>query len=76
MWGAIIGALDSESYEDAIRNAISLGGDSDTLAAIAGPIAEARHGIPQDFITTTQTRYLTEAPDITKIMDRMYALDK
>ncbi len=72
---AIICALDSESYEDAIRNAISLGGDSDTLAAIAGPIAEARHGIPKDFITTTRTRHLAQASDITKIMDRMYAAD-
>ena len=42
---AITCALESVSYEDAVRNAISLGGDSDTLAAIAGPIAEALHGI-------------------------------
>ena len=34
--------------EDAIRNAISIGGDSDTVAAIAGPIAEARFGIPDE----------------------------
>ena len=33
--------------EDAIRNAISLGGDSDTLAAITGSIAEAAYGIPE-----------------------------
>jgi ADP-ribosylglycohydrolase len=38
---AIIAFLDSASYEDAIRNAISLGGDSDTLACITGGIAEA-----------------------------------
>lgn len=38
---AIISFLESESYEDAIRNAISLGGDSDTLAAMAGGIALA-----------------------------------
>ncbi len=38
---AIIAFLDSDSYEDAIRNAVSLGGDSDTLACIAGAIAEA-----------------------------------
>lgn len=36
---AIIAFLESENYEDAIRNAVSLGGDSDTLAAIAGAIA-------------------------------------
>ena len=48
---AITCALESESFEDAVRNAVSLGGDSDTLAAIAGPIAEALHGIPADIRT-------------------------
>ena len=41
---AIIAFLDATSYEDAIRNAISLGGDSDTLACITGGIAEAFYG--------------------------------
>ena len=46
---AIIAFLDSESYEDAVRNAVSLGGDSDTLACIAGGIAEAFYGgVPTD----------------------------
>lgn len=46
---AIIAFLDSDSYEDAVRNAISLGGDSDTLACITGGIAEAFYcGIPED----------------------------
>lgn len=44
---AISCALHSTSFEDAIRNAVSLGGDSDTIAAIAGGIAEALHGIPE-----------------------------
>ncbi len=39
--------LESTDFEDAIRNAVSLGGDSDTQAAIAGSIAEAYYGIPQ-----------------------------
>lgn len=43
---AIICFLYSESFEDAIRNAISLGGDSDTLGAITGSIAGAYYGIP------------------------------
>lgn len=38
--------FESNSFEDAIRNAISIGGDSDTLAAICGGIAEAYYGIP------------------------------
>ena len=45
---AIEAFLESKSFEDAIRNAISLGGDSDTLAAITGGIAEAYYGIPTD----------------------------
>ena len=43
---AIEAFLESTSYEDAIRNAISIGGDSDTVAAMAGGIAEAYYGIP------------------------------
>jgi len=41
---AIVAFLESGSYEDAIRNAVSLGGDSDTLACITGGIAEAYYG--------------------------------
>lgn len=41
--------LESTSFEDAIRNAISIGGDSDTLAAITGAIAEAYYGVPEEF---------------------------
>ena len=40
--------LNSNDFEDAIRNAISLGGDSDTLASITGGIAAAYYGIPED----------------------------
>ena len=40
--------FESTSFEDAIRNAISIGGDSDTIAAITGGIAEAYYGIPSD----------------------------
>lgn len=43
---AIVSFLESTSFEDTIRNAISIGGDSDTIAAIAGSIAEAYYGIP------------------------------
>jgi|GEM_PF-128609 len=40
--------IESEGFEDAIRIAVSLGGDSDTIAAITGSIAEAYYGIPED----------------------------
>lgn len=45
---AIEAFLESKSFEDAIRNAISIGGDSDTIAVITGGIAEAYYGIPTD----------------------------
>ena len=45
---AIEAFLESSSFEDAIRTAVSVGGDSDTLAAITGSIAEAFYGIPDD----------------------------
>ena len=43
---AIIAFLESVSFEDAVRNAVSIGGDSDTLAAITGAVAEACYGVP------------------------------
>ena len=43
---AIEAFLESTDFEDAIRNAISIGGDSDTLAAITGALAEAHYGVP------------------------------
>ncbi len=46
---AVIAFLESTDYEDAVRNAVSIGGDSDTIACITGAIAEAFYGIP-DFI--------------------------
>ena len=45
---AIEAFLESDSFQDAIRNAISIGGDSDTIAAITGSIAEAFYGIPAE----------------------------
>nr|OLE66432.1 MAG: hypothetical protein AUI36_07590 [Cyanobacteria bacterium 13_1_40CM_2_61_4] len=49
---ALAAFFESTSYEDAIRNAISLGGDADTLACITGGIAEAYYGgVPQDLAT-------------------------
>ncbi|MCR5666485.1 MAG: ADP-ribosylglycohydrolase family protein [Eubacterium sp.] len=45
---AIRAFLEGESYEDAVRKAISIGGDSDTIACMTGAIAEAFFGIPED----------------------------
>ena len=44
--------FESTSFEDAIRNAISIGGDSDTIAAITGSIAEAYYGVDEEMKET------------------------
>ena len=45
---AILAFLESEGFEDAVRNAVSIGGDSDTIGAMAGSIAEAYYGVPPE----------------------------
>ena len=51
--------FESKSFEDAIRNAISIGGDSDTIGAITGAVAEAYYGIPDDMIEKAKS-YIPE----------------
>ena len=51
--------FESTSFEDAIRNAISIGGDSDTIAAITGGIAEAYYGVPEE-LRDQAMRYLDD----------------
>ena len=53
---AIIAFLESKDFEDAVRNAVSLGGDTDTLGAITGSIAEAFYGIPAVLIAECKSR--------------------
>ena len=63
---AIVAFLESTNFEDAIRNAISIGGDSDTIAAITGSIAEAYYGVPEDM----KALALTFLPDpLQEILD-------
>lgn len=74
---AIIAFLDANSYEDAVRNAISLGGDSDTLACIAGGIAEAYYGPVSTHILKKVKECLTE--DLWLITEQFclrYGIDK
>lgn len=56
---AVTAFLESESFEDAIRNAVSLGGDADTLACITGGIAEAYYGMP-DWLRAETLRRLDD----------------
>jgi ADP-ribosylglycohydrolase len=67
---AIVAFLDSTSFEDAIRNAISLGGDSDTLACITGSIAEAYYGPVPAPITQKVLELLP--PDLRVVVEEFY----
>ncbi len=56
---ALIAFLDSEGFEDAIRNAICIGGDSDTIGAMTGSVAEAYYGVPYEL----EDKALTYIPE-------------
>lgn len=66
---AITAFLEGESFEDVIRTAVSLGGDCDTLTCIAGSIAEAFYGVPEELKAECQKR-LPE--DLLKVLKRFY----
>lgn len=64
---AIIAFLESSSYEDAIRKAISLGGDSDTIACMTGGIAQAYFKCVPDYVVQRVRGLL--APELLRIVD-------
>lgn len=66
---ALVCALTATDFEDAIRNAISIGGDSDTVGAIAGGVAEALFGIP-DEIANRGWAYLPQ--DMRETLTHLY----
>lgn len=67
---AIVCALEATDYEDAIRNAVSLGGDTDTLACITGGIAETLYGLPQGIASEARSHLDARLLDV---VDRFYA---
>lgn len=68
---AIIAFLEARDFEDAIRNAVSLGGDTDTLGAITGSIAEAYFGISESLISECRNRINKDMRDV---VDAFYSL--
>ena len=64
---AITAFLEGESFEDVIRTAVSLGGDCDTLTAIAGSMAEAFYGVPEELQQECRNR-LTD--DLREVLER------
>ncbi len=67
---ALTCALEAEGFEDALRNAVSIGGDTDTIACIAGGLAEALYGLPED-IAAQARAYLTD--DLKAVVARFHA---
>jgi hypothetical protein len=66
---ALICALESEEYVQAIKSTVAIGGDTDTIACMAGGIAEALHGLPQD-VAQQSLEYLT--PEMVEVLTRLY----
>ena len=69
---ALSAFFESNDFEDAIRNAISIGGDSDTIAAITGSIAEAFYGIPEA-IWKKARRFLSD--ELRENVDYFYKME-
>ena len=67
---AITAFLEGYSFEDVIRTAVSLGGDCDTLTCIAGGMAEAFYGVPEDIARECRKRL---PGDMLEVVDRAYS---
>jgi ADP-ribosylglycohydrolase len=69
---AIICALESTDFEDAIRTAVSIGGDTDTLACITGGIAEALFGVPEWIAEEALARLDNDLRDVVERFRAVY----
>lgn len=67
---AIVAFLEGNSFEGVLRKAVSIGGDTDTLAAMAGSIAEAFYSIDEEIRQETMSRL---SPDLRNVVDRWNA---
>ena len=64
---AVTAFLEGTGFEDVIRTAVSLGGDCDTLTCIAGGMAEAMYGVPEELKEECRKRL---KPDMVQVLDR------
>ena len=82
MYGAILGDIigspfefdrgdKTKDFEDAVRNAVSLGGDTDTLAAITGSIAEAYYHIPAILRAECRNRVSEDILNVMELFDEI-----
>ena len=72
---AVEAFLESDSFDDCIRNTISIGGDSDTLAAISGAIAEAYYGTPKLYYGAVIARLNKCSPRLCGILNRLEGIE-
>ena len=63
---ALVSFFEGDSFEDVVRNAVSLGGDTDTIGAIAASMAEAYYPVPQDIIDEGLTYLPDDLADVLK----------
>ncbi len=63
---ALTAFFEGENYEDVIRNAVSLGGDCDTLTCIASAVAESYYGVPDDFKNECEKRLPEDMRNVIK----------
>lgn len=68
---AITAFLEGTSFEDVLRTAVSLGGDSDTLTCIAGGIAEAFYGVPEELQKECRQRLSVELREVVEKFEKM-----
>ena len=73
---AITAFLEGESFEDVIRTAVSLGGDCDTLTCIAGSMAEAFYGVPEELKEECRKRITPEMNEVLARFDEARKVDK
>jgi ADP-ribosylglycohydrolase len=69
---AIVAFLDGNDFEDCVRNAISIGGDSDTIGCITGSIAEAFYGVPENIREKGLAYLPKEFKDIVTTFENKY----
>ena len=69
---AVEAFLESADFEDCIRNTVSIGGDTDSLGAVSGAIAEAYYGTPHPFLPAVREKL---TPDLLAVLDKLDSLD-
>jgi len=72
---AVEAFLESTDFEDCIRNTVSIGGDTDTLAAISGAIAEAFYGVPEKFYGAVVGRLQKAGDNLYPILRRLDGIE-